>query len=141
MICRDDAESDGVPDDWLTGFNDCAPPSAPAAADLGLSTPISSPACDGSAIVILQSAVDPENYARDVQRALASNPGASYLRTDKSCPSLNPIDAQGNLIYAVYLPAGRDRSDICRELGRAPAGSYAKVMDTTTAPGEATIGC
>lgn len=140
-ICRADAVSDGVPEQWLSSFHSCATREAPVSVDLGLSTPISSPACDGSGVVILHSAVDPDNYARDVQRALDANPGARYLRTDRSCSSLSPADAQGNPIYAVYLAAGPDRSDICRELGRSPAGSYAKVMDTTTDPTQATIAC
>lgn len=140
-LCRGDAANDGVPAEWQVNFPECAPSPAPASVDLGLSTPISSPACDGSGIVILRSAVDPANYARDVQQGLDAHPGARYLRTDRSCPSLNPVDAAGNPIYAVYLAAGRERADICRELGRAPADAYAKVLDTTTPPSQSAINC
>ena len=62
-------------------------------------------------------------------------------RTDRSCPSLSPVDANGNAIYAVYLDAGRGQGEICRALGRAPQGAYAKVLDTTTPPGQATVAC
>lgn len=140
-ICRSDAVRDGVPADWHSSFPNCAPRPKPSTVDLGLATPMSSPACDGSGIVILASAVDPANYARDVQRALDANPGASYLRTDRSCPSLSQADANGNPIYAVYQYAGRGPGEICRALGRAPAGSYAKVLDTTTDPSQSQVSC
>ena len=59
----------------------------------------SPPACDGSGIAILHAAVDTANYAREVQRALDASPSARYLRTERSCPSLSPVDANGNTIY------------------------------------------
>lgn len=140
-ICRADAVRDGAPAEIHMNFRDCAPAPAPASVDLGLSTPMSSPPCDGSGIIILRSAVDPANYARDVRQALDANPGARYLRTDRSCPSLSPVDANGNAIYAVYQHAGRGKAEICSALGRAPSGAYAKILDTTTDPTQATVSC
>src|SRR5690348_8050756 len=69
------------------------PPVAPRAvprdpADLNVSVPMSHPPCDGTGIVVLGNAVNPGQYADDVQRLLDTFPGSSYLRTDESCPSL-----------------------------------------------------
>ena len=102
--------------------------------DLGLPTPISSPACDGSYIVVLGSVTTPGGYAEGVQKLLNAFPGASYLRTDESCPSLRPRDDKGNVIYAVYRYAGRTQSELCAALRSAPSGSYGKRLDYTSDP-------
>lgn len=73
-----------------------APPAVQATGDLGIaSTPISVPACDGTGIVVLYSAVDPNSYEQEVAAQLQANPGAQYLRTDNSCPSLRQATAGG----------------------------------------------
>lgn len=68
---------------------------------LPISAPITQPACDGSAIVVLGSAVRPGNYESEVQRLLDAHPGSSYLRTDHSCPSLRQQSDSGTPIYAM----------------------------------------
>ena len=56
--------------------------------DLGLRTPISTPLCNGQRIVVLGNVTTPGLYEEGIQQLLNQHPGASYLRTDQSCPSL-----------------------------------------------------
>ena len=121
------------------------PPPAPSSAagsttgDLGLSQPMSTPACDGTGIVIVASAIHPESYPTDVQSALDQFPGSRYLRTDLTgCSSLNHVSSIGTKIYAVYLPMGTDVAAICAEVGRT--GGYGKWLNNTSDPTE-TISC
>lgn len=84
---------------------DAAPEDAGTSAadgDLGLSTPMTRPPCDGSLAVIVGSAINPAAYAADVQALLDAHPGAAYVRTDQSCSSfVQQID--GNPLYAVFF--------------------------------------
>lgn len=105
----------------------------PNAADLGLSTPISTPACDGTGIIVVANSTDPAGYRSDMAAALDNHPGARYLRTDQSCPSLRPRDDSGNLIYAAYVVVGQGRSAVCAALPAYPE-RYGKVLDTTSDP-------
>lgn len=102
--------------------------------DLGLDIPISRPACDGSGIVVLDSAYTPGRYRDDVARALSNNPGASYLRTDLSCPSLRQQSDDGNPIYAVYRLAGTSKEQLCAAVTAAGPGTYGRWLDTTSNP-------
>lgn len=113
-----------------------APPTAAARVpgDLGLSIAMTRPACDGSGIVIVGSAVNPGSYPADVQRILSLNPGAAYLRTDQACPSLNQATASGDPIYAVYFPAGSDQAAICGAVTRVGGDAYGKRLDTSSDP-------
>ncbi|RPA63389.1 serine/threonine protein kinase [Gordonia oryzae] len=108
--------------------------SARAAFDLGLATPISTPACDGTGIVVVGNAVDPSNYTGEVQGYLTAFPGSSYLRTDQSCSSLRARDDNGNPIYAVYRVAGRTTADICRVRNQIGGTAYGKWLDNITDP-------
>ena len=110
------------------------PQPAPVFGDLGLAIPMSVPACDGSGVVIMGSAVTPGAYAADIQRMLAAHPGAAYLRTDQACPSLRQATAEGNPIYAVFAPAGRTQGEVCAAVHAAGGDSYGKWLDTTTNP-------
>jgi hypothetical protein len=101
---------------------------------LGLSTPTSYPACDGTGIVVLGNAVKPASYRSEVQRLLDRFPGASFLRTDFACPPLRQRDDSGNLIYAVYRVAGRTAQEVCAAVRSAGGGAYGKWLDTTTDP-------
>jgi len=125
--------------------NSAPPPSAsprnvPAPAttvdpgSLAVSVPMSHPACDGTGIVVLGSAVTPDRYQADVQRMLAANPGASYLRTDESCSSLRQTTDAGNPIYAVYRVAGRTTQEVCNAVQAAGGAAYGKWLDNTTDP-------
>ncbi|WP_207842709.1 serine/threonine-protein kinase [Williamsia soli] len=112
-----------------------APPvPAPNPADLGLATPISTPACDGAGIVVVANATNPSSYRDEMAAALAANPGAQYLRTDFSCPSLRQRDDNGNLIYAAYVVVGQGKTAICNAFGRFADDDYGKVLDTVSDP-------
>lgn len=102
--------------------------------DLGVGVPLSRPACDGTGIVILDSATTPGQYQQDIARALSNNPGASYLRTDISCPSLRQQSDDGNPIYAVYRPAGSTKEQLCSAVRAAGKGTYGRWLDTTSDP-------
>lgn len=140
--CVDEARADGVPQRELSSFIECRPSqtSQPAelseSGDLGLATPITRPDCDGLGIVVLHSAITPGDYAAEVSRALGSNPGASYLRTDQSCPSLNQRSSSGTPIYAVFRPAGRTSSEVCAAVRREGGDAYGKWLDTTSDPSQ-----
>lgn len=101
---------------------------------LNVSIPMTHPACDGTGIVVLANAVTPGRYEAEVQRYLDMHPGASYLRTDESCPSLRQRDDAGNPIYAVYRPAGRTQAEVCAAVRAAGGGAYGKWLDTITNP-------
>jgi len=110
-----------------------AGPSRPAD-DLGLAQPISDPACNGQGIVILGSVTTPGLYAAGVQRLLDAHPGAFYLRTDQTCPSLRPETAHGDPIYAVFTLGGVTESQVCAAVHAAGGGAYGKWLNTTTDP-------
>jgi serine/threonine-protein kinase len=107
----------------------------PTGGDLGLSTPMSYPTCNGQGIVILGSVTTPGLYAAGVQRLLDAHPGAFYLRTDQTCPSLRPATEEGNPIYAVFELGGATRSELCAAVRAAGSNAYGKLLDTTTDPG------
>lgn len=130
-ICRDQAAADGVPADLVPDFAPC-PYSIDA--DLGLSVPISSPTCDGRAVLILGNAVTPGGYERDVAALLEAHPGASYLRTDRSCGSLRDRDDDGDAIYAVYREVGHGRADACAALAGRSDDAYGKLLDEVSDP-------
>jgi hypothetical protein len=115
-------------------------PTAAAAAppvsdvDLGLSVPLTVPACDGSGIVVIHSAISPGAYAQEVAAALASNPGARYLRTDRSCPSLRHQSTEGNPIYAVYRPSGYTTTELCNDVRLQGGDAYGKWLNTASDP-------
>jgi hypothetical protein len=112
-----------------------APPqSSSEGGALNTSIPMSRPACDGTGIVVLGSVTTPGQYAEGVQRMLDANPGASYLRTDQSCPSLRQATADGNPIYAVYRVAGRSQAAVCDAVAAAGAGAYGRWLNTTLPP-------
>lgn len=103
------------------------------AGDLGLSTPISTPSCDGTTVTFVYNAVSPGGYAGEISSALAQFPGASYLRTDQSCRSLKQSQ-NGNPIYAVYYPAS-SVADACTTKARLGGGAYTRRLDNSTPVG------
>jgi hypothetical protein len=105
--------------------------------DLGISTPISYPDCDGRGVVILGTSYDPHAYATEVEALLRANPGAQYLRTDLSCdnfrgPSI--ANSGGSYIYAVYRVMGRDQSQLCEAVKQA--GTYGDWLGNDVDPTE-----
>ncbi len=117
-----------------------APAPAPApvtiadAGDLGLSVPMTRPACDGAGAVFLFAAVTPGAYASEIQHALNAFPGSRYLRTDLACTSLYQSSDDGNPIYAVYRPAGRTTATLCAAVAAAGGDAYGKWLDNSTDP-------
>jgi serine/threonine-protein kinase len=115
-----------------------APPSPTPAAqpsgDLNLPTRLSVPQCNGQGIVILGNVTTPGLYATAIQALLSAHPGAYYLRTDRSCPSLRQVSDEGNPIYAVFEPGGRTRGEVCAAVNAAGTGAYGKWLDYTTDP-------
>ncbi|MFV8228625.1 hypothetical protein [Mycolicibacterium fortuitum] len=105
-----------------------------SAVALNVRTPITQPACDGMGIVVLRNATTPGKYDMEIQRGLDSFPGASYLRTDHSCPSLRQVSDAGTPIYAVYRPGGRTPGELCAAVRRAGGDAYGKWLDMTTDP-------
>lgn len=93
---------------------------------------MSRPTCDGQGIVILGSVTTPGQYAAGVQRLLAAHPGAFYLRTDQTCPSLRAATDEGNPIYAVYRPAGDTHAEVCAAV--QTAGAMPTANGSTTPP-------
>lgn len=110
------------------------PPASSAGGTLNTTVPMSRPACDGTGIVVLGSVTTPGQYTEGVQALLDANPGASYLRTDQSCPSLRQATADGNPIYAVYRVAGRSQAAVCDAVAAAGAGAYGRWLSTTLPP-------
>src|SRR3954470_7713798 len=105
--------------------------------DLGLSTPISHPACDGQWIVLVGAATTPGRYPEGIGGLLESYPGSQYLVTEGSCSSLRQRTADGNLIYAVFLGPFPGEADACAMRAQVGGGAYVKVLDDTTPPEQA----
>lgn len=111
-----------------------SPPPVQGGGDLGLGQPISHPSCNGQGIVILGSVTTPGLYAAGVQRLLDEHPGAFYLRTDQTCPSLRRATAEGNPIYAIFRLGGQTQAQVCAVVNDAGDGAYGKWLNTTTDP-------
>jgi serine/threonine-protein kinase len=100
-------------------------------ADLGLTTPLSTPACDGSYVVVLGSAITPARYRADVQQFLNAHPGARYLHTPSTgCASLRQ-QVNGADVYAVFDGPFASRESAC---ARRAGSAYVKRLDTTSSP-------
>ena len=106
------------------------------AGDLGLSVPMTRPACDGTGVVFLFAAVTPGAYAGEIQYALDKFPGSRYLRTDQACSSLYQSSDDGNPIYAVYRPAGSTSATLCAAVAAAGGDAYGKWLDNSTDPSQ-----
>ena len=111
-----------------------APTSAAGGDPLGVGVPMTAPACDGTWIVILGSAIEPAAYADDVRTSLSSNPEAKYVLTQAACASLRQQTAEGNQIYAVWIGPYPDQQSACAVRNQIGGGVYVKRMDDTTPP-------
>lgn len=110
-------------------------------ADLGLVTPITQPACDGTGVVVISTFSDPATYAKDVSLALEENPSAQYMRADLSCPSFAATTVEGNQIYIVYIAVGPEKDQVCKLVGDFDRRDvFGKWLDRTSSPNE-TIQC
>jgi serine/threonine-protein kinase len=107
---------------------------AAPAADLSVSVPLSTPACDGRYIVIVGSAIDPDEYPRTVQEFLTSNPGAEYLHAPSTgCQSLQR-QLEGVDIYAVYYGPYADKETACDKRRSEGGDSFIRRLDNTSTP-------
>jgi len=112
----------------------------PPGAELGLSTPIDNPACDGQYIVIVGSAVNPDTYAKDVQKFLDHNPGAKYLHAPTAgCRSLRThVDTAE--IYSVFYGPFPDEDKACGHRATVGGDSFVRRLDSTSTP-EKAVSC
>lgn len=122
---------------WAPGTS----PTLSSPGDLGLSTPISYPACDGSAIVVYGTSWTPATDASEIQKLLDSNPGSSYMRTDLSCRSFRgPSTANSGEedVYAVYSSSPNAQT-ACQQI--AGTSNYGRILSNQRAPGDNDLGC
>jgi serine/threonine-protein kinase len=102
-------------------------------ADLGLATAMTTPACDGSYVVVLGSAIAPARYRADVQQFLAAHPGARYLHTPTTgCGSLRE-QVNGADVYAVFDGPFATKASAC---ARRSGSAYVKRLDNTSPPAQ-----
>lgn len=107
-------------------------PTETPSASLPVSVPLSTPACDGRYIVIVGSAVNPQQYRRDVQAHLDAHPGARYLHAPTTgCQSLRH-QLDGADIYSVYLGPFPDKTTACEQHATAGGDSFVRVLDNTS---------
>ncbi|HEX6355496.1 serine/threonine-protein kinase [Actinophytocola sp.] len=110
------------------------PTTQTSAADLSVSVPISTPACDGGYIVIVGSAIDPNNYQRTVQAFLDANPGARYLHTPSTgCSSLQQ-QVDGVDVYAVYYGPFVRKNRACEMRNDIGGDTFIRRLDNTSTP-------
>jgi serine/threonine-protein kinase len=130
----------------LTGDDDRDPGSTPTTttatttlpdADLAVSVPLSSPDCDGSYIVIVGSALKPDEYRQDVQAFLDANPGAEYLHAPSTgCASLRH-QFDGADIYSVYYGPFQDQAEACARKKTEGGDAFVRRLDNTSSPKQA----
>ncbi len=102
--------------------------------DLGIAgTPMRRPACDDAFITIIASAIGAEATADSIASVLGGFPGSNYLRTDQTCPSLNP-SVGGEPIYVVYFGPFEGEADACAARSRGTSGSYVRVLSNALGP-------
>lgn len=95
--------------------------------------PMQRPACDGSFITILASAVGDQATASGIAAVLDAYPNSEYLRTDQTCTSLRQ-DVDGEPIYVVYFGPFAFDVDACTARADGPDGAYAKHLSNEVAP-------
>jgi serine/threonine protein kinase len=109
-------------------------------ADLSVSVPLSTPDCDGSYIVIVGSAVNPDEYQQDVKAFLDANPGAGYLHAPSTgCGSLRH-QREGADIYSVYYGPFPDEDEACARRATEGGDAFVRRLDNTSSP-KKTVRC
>ena len=104
------------------------------AGDLGVpGRAMQQPACDGSFITVLASPIGDQATADGVAAVLEQYPGSNYLRTDQTCPSLNPSSG-GQPIYVIFLGPFAFDSDACAARADGPDGAYARQLSDEVGP-------
>lgn len=107
--------------------------------DLGIDgRPMERPPCDGAYITIVASALGRDASAAGIAGLLEQHPGADYLRTDQTCPSLAQ-SADGEPIYVVYLGPFAVDTDACEARSSGPPDAYARRLSSD--PGGGNVTC
>lgn len=107
--------------------------------DLGIDgRPMERPPCDGAYITIVASALGRDASATGIAGLLEQYPGADYLRTDQTCPSLAQ-SADGEPIYVVYLGPFAVDTDACEARSSGPPDAYARRLSSD--PGGGSVTC
>jgi serine/threonine-protein kinase len=101
--------------------------------------PMLAPLCNDSFITVLASAVGTEAAADSIAAVLEQYPGSNYLRTDQTCPSLNP-DVDGEPIYVVYFGPFPFASDACAARADGTPDAYARQLSNDLGPDHG-VGC
>jgi hypothetical protein len=98
---------------------------------------MSTPACNGSYIVIVGSAVTPAHYASAVQQFLNDNPGSKYLHAPSTgCTSLR-TRLNGADIYSVFYGPFQNKEKACGKRADTGGDSFVRRLDNSTAPDRA----
>jgi serine/threonine-protein kinase len=123
---------------WPPGVGGGAPSSTPhpkpATPDLSVSVALSTPACDGSYIVIVGSAVQADRYRRTVQGFLDDFPGSRYLYAPSTgCHSLRQ-QRDGVDIYSVYYGPFVNKESACDKRRSVGGDSFVRRLDDTSTP-------
>lgn len=110
-------------------------PTSPSSdGDLGVpGHPISQPRCDGSYITVIASAVGNDASGPGIATILEEHDGASYLRTDRTCPSLTQA-VDGEPIYVVYFGPFPTDGEACAAIDRGPQGAYVRRLSNDLDP-------
>jgi len=74
-----------------------------------------------------------EATAASIGAVLDSFAGSNYLRTDQTCPSLNP-SVNGQPIYVVYYGPYDDDDDACDARSRGGTGAYVRQLSNGLGP-------
>ena len=104
------------------------PSTVPGAApgDLGIAgIPMSRPPCDGQYVTILGSIK--QTTASAMEYALRNDfPGANYLRSDQTCPSLNVGSSDGSPLYRIFVGPYPDPTTVCAARAQSTQGAFVK---------------
>lgn len=102
--------------------------------DLGIDgVDIARPPCDDTYITIIASAIGGQATAGSVEGVLDTYDGSNYLRTDRTCPSLNP-SANGEPIYVVYFGPYGDDAEACAARARGTEDAYVRRLSNSLGP-------
>ena len=93
---------------------------------------MSQPSCDDKYVTILASTRD--TTASAMQYALQHDfPGAHYLRTDRSCPSLNIGASDGTPLYRIFAGPFADTAQACAARAQSSQGAFVKRLSNEPA--------
>jgi hypothetical protein len=102
--------------------------------DLGVAAhPMQQPSCDGGFITLLASAIGDQASAQSIAAVLRQYPGANYLRTDQSCPSLTQ-SVNGEPVYIIFFGPFVLDTDACTARAQGPNGAYARQLSNQLGP-------